>query len=152
MEFREVHVRFWIPKPSRKWLQFSVRTFVILSLAAGVGLGWLGMRIKHQRDEAREWRRIYTRVYNVAELVMPPADGDPPVSFDALITEIESTIAPDSWESAGGRGAIAPFETNLSLVVSQKEEVHHELATFLESRLGRPVNDFRAKRNQFLRF
>jgi lipopolysaccharide export system protein LptC len=41
------------PKPRRRWLQFSLRTLLVLMLAFGCGLGWLGMKVK-QAGEQRE--------------------------------------------------------------------------------------------------
>lgn len=52
--------------------------------------------------------------------------------FDALIELITQTVAPTTWEEVGGTGTIAPFETNLSLVVSQTQEVHEEIKDLLE--------------------
>ncbi len=52
--------------------------------------------------------------------------------FDSLIELITTTIAPDTWEEVGGTGSIAPFETNLSLVISQTQEVHEQIADLLE--------------------
>ncbi|NLF09252.1 MAG: hypothetical protein GX594_14935 [Pirellulaceae bacterium] len=52
--------------------------------------------------------------------------------FDALIDLITSTVRPTTWDDVGGPGTIAPFETNLSIVVSQTQEVHQELADLLE--------------------
>lgn len=52
--------------------------------------------------------------------------------FDSLIDLITSTIQPTTWDEVGGPGSIAPFETNLSLVVSQTQEVHEELADLLD--------------------
>ncbi|MEE9601724.1 MAG: hypothetical protein V3V75_00360, partial [Thermoguttaceae bacterium] len=43
-----------------------------------------------------------------------------------------STVRPDSWTEMGGEGSIASFETNLSLVVSQTQEVHEEIVELLE--------------------
>ncbi|MEK6249185.1 MAG: hypothetical protein N2C12_13470, partial [Planctomycetales bacterium] len=51
--------------------------------------------------------------------------------FDSLINLITTTIEPDSWEDVGGPGTVAPFETNLSLVVSQTQEVHEKIADLL---------------------
>jgi general secretion pathway protein D len=45
---------------------------------------------------------------------------------------IRTTIAQDTWDTIGGRGAMKPFETNLSLVVSQTQEVHEQIANLLE--------------------
>jgi len=52
--------------------------------------------------------------------------------FDTLIELITSTIAPDTWEDLGGPGAIEEFPTNLSLVISQTQDVHDQIADLLE--------------------
>ena len=52
--------------------------------------------------------------------------------FDSLIELITSTIAPPSWDSNGGAGSIAPFDTNLTLVVSQTQEIHEQIADLLQ--------------------
>ena len=52
--------------------------------------------------------------------------------FDTLIELITSTIAPDSWDEVGGAGAIEPFPVNLSLVISQTQEVHEQIADLLD--------------------
>lgn len=58
--------------------------------------------------------------------------GGPQPDFDALIELITTTIAPTTWDEVGGPGSIAPFETNLSLVISQTQEVHDQIADLLE--------------------
>ncbi len=69
----------------------------------------------------------------------PPAAAGPgglgggsQADFDSLIDLITSTVKPTTWDDVGGPGSIAPFETNLSLVVSQTQEVHEEIADLLE--------------------
>jgi general secretion pathway protein D len=62
----------------------------------------------------------------------PPTVGGTQADFQSLIDLIQSTIAPDTWQDTGGPGAIRPFETNLSLVVSQTQEVHEEIADLLD--------------------
>lgn len=53
--------------------------------------------------------------------------------FDSLIELITKTVEPDSWADGGqGSGTIAPFETNLSLVINQTQEVHEKIAELLE--------------------
>jgi general secretion pathway protein D len=39
---------------------------------------------------------------------------------------------PDTWEENGGNGAIEPFPTNLSLVISQTQDVHEQIADLLD--------------------
>ena len=51
--------------------------------------------------------------------------------FDSLIDLITKTVKPTTWDDVGGPGTIAPFETNLSIVVSQTQDVHKELADLL---------------------
>ena len=52
--------------------------------------------------------------------------------FDSLIDLITSTVKPTTWDGVGGPGSIAPFETNLSIVVSQTQDVHEEIVDLLE--------------------
>ena len=51
--------------------------------------------------------------------------------FDSLIDLIVTTIDPDTWEDVGGPGSIAEFATNLSLVISQTQEVHDKIDRLL---------------------
>jgi general secretion pathway protein D len=60
------------------------------------------------------------------------AGGGVQADFDTLITLVQETISPDSWEEAGGPGRISPFPLNLSLIVSQTQEVHQQLADLLQ--------------------
>jgi len=52
--------------------------------------------------------------------------------FDSLIELITSTIQPTSWTEVGGVGAIQEYENNLTLVISQTQQVHEEIADLLE--------------------
>ena len=51
--------------------------------------------------------------------------------FDSLIDLIVQTIQPDSWDANGGPGSVTRFPNNLSLVISQKQDVHEEIADLL---------------------
>lgn len=52
--------------------------------------------------------------------------------FDSLIDLITSTVATETWaENGGGEAEIRPFPTNLSLVISQTQAVHEEIADLL---------------------
>ena len=61
-----------------------------------------------------------------------PSVGGGQADFQSLIELIQNTVAPQSWNTVGGAGAIQPFATNLSIVVSQTQEVHGEIANLLE--------------------
>ena len=52
--------------------------------------------------------------------------------FDTLINLITNTVSPNSWDDVGGPGAIESFEGNLSLVISNTQEVHEEIVDLLE--------------------
>jgi general secretion pathway protein D len=58
--------------------------------------------------------------------------GGTQADFDSLIQLITTTVKPSSWDSVGGQGSIAPFETNLSIVVNQTQEIHEEIVDLLE--------------------
>jgi general secretion pathway protein D len=62
----------------------------------------------------------------------PQPNGGSGANFNAIIDLIQSTVAQDTWDTQGGAGAIRPFETNLSLVVSQTQDVHEEIANLLD--------------------
>jgi len=61
-----------------------------------------------------------------------PNVGGSQADFQSLIDLIQNTVAPQTWNTVGGQGAIQPFPTNLSIVVSQTQEVHEEIADLLE--------------------
>ena len=58
--------------------------------------------------------------------------GGAQADFETLIELIQTTVEPDSWEELGGEGAIDGFQGNLSLVVSQTQDVHEQIADLLE--------------------
>jgi general secretion pathway protein D len=62
----------------------------------------------------------------------PSSAGGAQADFQSLMDLIQSTVAFETWEPQGGAGQIKPFATNLSLVISQTQEVHEEIAELLE--------------------
>ncbi len=77
--------------------------------------------------------RLETKVYPVADLLLPAhstnaADAD----FDSLINLLKETIKPTTWDDAGGVGSISTIDGNGSLLVSQTQEVHEDVANVLE--------------------
>ena len=63
---------------------------------------------------------------------MPGMGGGVIADFQPLIELIQSTIEPDSWDEVGGAGTMQEFRQNLSLVVSQTQEVHEKIQALLE--------------------
>ena len=63
----------------------------------------------------------------------PSPGGGANADFDSLIDLIISTVASETWaENGGGEAEIRPYVNNLSLVVSQTQAVHEEIADLLE--------------------
>ena len=58
--------------------------------------------------------------------------GGGQADFQSLIELITQTVGPTTWNTVGGPGAVMPFQTNLSLVVSQTQEIHEEIADLLD--------------------
>jgi general secretion pathway protein D len=59
--------------------------------------------------------------------------GGANADFDSLIDLIVSTVETQTWaENGGGEAEIRPFPTNLSLVISQTQAVHEQIADLLE--------------------
>lgn len=74
-----------------------------------------------------------TRVYDVDELVVQKGDDDRTPHFDELIELIQNEVAPESWASNDGPGAVHPFSVNgCRLVVRQTPKAHYEIAKLLE--------------------
>ncbi|MGB7346457.1 MAG: hypothetical protein WBD20_19715, partial [Pirellulaceae bacterium] len=53
--------------------------------------------------------------------------------FQSLISLIETTVVPDTWEALGGPSTMAPYPQNLSLVISTTSDVHDQISDLLES-------------------
>ena len=60
------------------------------------------------------------------------AGGGTAPDFDTLIDLITQTVAPPTWDHNGGKGSVAARPANLSLVISQTQEVHEEIVDLLE--------------------
>lgn len=79
---------------------------------------------------------LITKVYPVFDLVVSPANGSgnrTGFDFDSLIENITTGIEPTSWDEVGGPGAIQSFTNSAALVISQRPEVHDEIAEFLKA-------------------
>ncbi len=58
--------------------------------------------------------------------------GGSMADFESLIELVQTTVQPDTWEELGGNGTISEYQTNLSLVINQTQEVHEEIVELLE--------------------
>jgi len=101
-------------------------------------------------DERSPSGELIDKVYPVADLVVPipfeplvirllDAKADPlggkavTPDYESLIDLVTATIAPQSWDSAGGLGTIVAKQNRLSLIVRNSEEVHSQIADCFES-------------------
>jgi hypothetical protein len=75
------------------------------------------------------------KAYAVADLIAKPAVAGnlKPAQFQPLIAEIERTVEPRTWKSAGGPGTITPFFLNSSLIVRNNRAAHDALERHLRS-------------------
>lgn len=100
-------------------------------------------------DEANA--QLATRLYPVKDLVALGDDawdsGDVDVDADPLIDVIQSAVAPDSWDQAGGMGVIDFFEPSAALVVSQTEDVHRQIARLLQKLRAVRESQFKTDKN-----
>lgn len=69
----------------------------------------------------------------------PQLGGITEADFTNLIDLIKSTIAPDDWDDTNGDGSIQAFVPNLSLIVSQTQQVQDQIQDLLEKL--RELND-----------
>jgi hypothetical protein len=67
--------------------------------------------------------RLVIRAYPVKDLIHH--------RFDDLINTLTATIAPQTWDSVGGPGAVDAFEPSMALVISQTDEVHQMIDRLL---------------------
>ncbi len=58
--------------------------------------------------------------------------GGSQADFGTLINLIQTTIETDSWQDNGGNGSIGAFPTNLSLVVTNTQDVHEKIVDLLK--------------------
>ena len=58
--------------------------------------------------------------------------GGAQADFDTLIELITTTVKPQTWDEVGGPGSISEFPNNLSLVISQTQDVHEDIVDLLE--------------------
>ena len=54
------------PKPRRRWLQFSLRTMILIMLLIGCGLGWFA----HERKQARDQRKAAMEIKQLGGVAM----------------------------------------------------------------------------------
>jgi hypothetical protein len=113
----------------RIWLQFGIGTLLFFMFCtAGFLTGYRrGFNAGH---EAKSQTRAYAKVYYIKDIIAASeASGG---SGTALIAYLKATVIPQSWSTKGGPGEIAWYAANDSIVVSNIQDVHDQLADTLQ--------------------
>jgi RNA polymerase sigma factor (sigma-70 family) len=74
-------------------------------------------------------KEVRAVVYPVAGLVISPVDGRNTVN--ALAKAIQAQIAPETWDSKGGKGRLDYYPLGQALVVNQTPDNHEKIRQFL---------------------
>ncbi len=111
----------------RNYLQLALEPLQLTAVIDGEALKITTKRV------AEEIQLV--RIHNVSDF---PLDGD----FSGLISAIQSTVVPDTWEAIGGAGNISPLTLEAAaengvkavrlLIVQQTEQGHEQVAALLE--------------------
>jgi hypothetical protein len=117
----------------KRAFRFSIAALLFLMLCLG---GYLsGYRVGYQTGEQdADDAKVYVMTYPVADLLAAgPTATVTTASYDTLIDQIVSTVAPASWmENGAGDGEIQPFPSGKCIVISQNRKNHQGVASFLE--------------------
>ncbi|QDT10289.1 hypothetical protein [Planctomycetes bacterium K23_9] len=128
----------------RPRFRFSLRTLLAILLIVALLFG--AFQLGHDTGFEKGNRigfaeglnaKTYPVSYRASDLLIRvPADGTGATfaGFEKLLDEMMTTVQPSSWEGAGGPATCAPYPQNLSLVVSQTDRGHEEVAAFLEAK------------------
>ncbi|MEX0820216.1 MAG: hypothetical protein WD070_11515, partial [Pirellulaceae bacterium] len=120
-KFTETPLRFALARMlNEQELTYIIRDEVILITTPEVCECKMDIGLYPVRDLVQE-----------GEVLIAEPSGATNCDFDSLIATIESTIAPESWESVGGPGAISALLPVPTLVLSQTQAVHEEIAELL---------------------
>ena len=76
------------------------------------------------KDEVLLITTKYKAAIDIAVEVYPVAWND---DYQSLIDLIQNTVAPQSWNTVGGLGAIQPYPLSNEIVISQTGELHDEI-------------------------
>lgn len=121
-----------IPKPTRRWLQLSLLKLFVLVILVGAIVGPTGRYLTRKFIAATYHDRSYdVKGFFVDPNIEPNIGPNRYQEFSDLIGDLETTIAPHTWERSGGFGKITFNPANFMLIVRQQESVHRELESVL---------------------
>lgn len=117
-------------KPSKRWLSFSLATFLFISLCVGALIAGYqsGYRAGYNSGQARRYNETQvTETYSTMTLIWPdlPAD-ERATAVNQLKDLIQTTIATEIWGNGTGN-EVRDFATNQTLVISAPGSVQREI-------------------------
>jgi hypothetical protein len=83
----------------------------------------MGMDAGFQQALRDHRSKMCVEIYSVADLVVQPNGQQ---DFTSVV-DILSSINPESWEAAGGRGCLSEFPANGSLIINQDLATHEQI-------------------------
>ncbi len=81
--------------------------------------------------------KLEKRIYPVFDLVGGEDQEPVDLGLDELIDVVVSNIAPESWDEVGGAGTVVPLTHPAALVISQTQDVHEQIDSWLFAKLRR---------------
>jgi len=81
-------------------------------------------------QEEKNRTAIRAKAYYIKDIIS--ASPNVSTAGSALTSYLEATIMPQSWQRSGGPGALSYYETNKTIVISNNQEVHEQVADTLK--------------------
>lgn len=135
MDYFRITIR--IAKPRSALLRYSLRFTILVTTLASLLLAafCLGQRFGYSdgysaAERASMQAKIVSKTYYVGDMFSDYSNAS--AKLDALVTQITSDVATDTWEDSDGPCSIAAFPTNLSLIVSHTRAGHKLVYDYLE--------------------
>ncbi|PQO29979.1 hypothetical protein [Blastopirellula marina] len=80
-------------------------------------------------EKPKKVNRLYQKVYSLQDLVVTRAEGLS-AGLDNVVAELEAAIGEETMTQTNS--SMAPFHTNLSVVVSTTQTIHDQIAAHLK--------------------
>jgi hypothetical protein len=103
------------------------------SILRYLDLGWFTQRMLVVTTREKCDEHLIVRVYPVADFLTASSDGQGSEGegFQELADTISSTVAPETWDTVGGQGAMRWLHSAGAMVVSQTRDVHEDIEDLL---------------------
>src|SRR4051794_15848111 len=113
----------------KRWLQFGIGTLLFATFCvAGFLTGY--RRGFHVGQEAESRIGIYAKAYDVRDIVRLSPNGR--AIGQTLVRYLQESIMPRSWQENGGPSAVAYYENNQTIVISNNQDAQDQVADALK--------------------